>query len=106
VLQVGQELVFSVRLAEGETLAVDDIAKQGFGVSSLPDRDPTVTAFLISFAASASFELLRVLRRVAGTRGMTLALKHKGRRLTISTNDEGLDIGLLSRVMKDFYRDD
>ncbi len=102
---MAHELVFSVRLAEGDTLAFEGVA-EGFTVSNLPDRDPTVTAFLISFTASASLELLLALRRAAGARAFTLAMEHHGRRLTINTDDEGLDIELLSRVMKDFYRDD
>jgi hypothetical protein len=106
VRRVEHELVFSVRLAEGETLPVDDVASESFAITGLPDRDPAVTAFLISFAASASLEVLLALRRVAGSRALTLAMKHNNRRLTINTDDEGLDIELLSRVMKDFYRDD
>ena len=104
---VAHELVASVRLGDGSSLAVDEIAAEGFAVSALPDRDPTVAAFLISFAASASLELLlAALRRVVGSRPITLAMKRNNRRLTIDTNDDGLDVGLLSRVVKDFYRDD
>jgi len=33
-------------------------------------------------------------------------MKRKRRRLTITTNDDGLDVNLLGRVLKDFYRDD
>jgi hypothetical protein len=103
---VQHELVFSVRLAEGDTLSGEESAAEGFAISSLPDRDPAITAFLVSFAASATLQVLLALRRIAGARALTLAMKHKGRRLTINTDDEGLDIELLSRVMKDFYRED
>jgi hypothetical protein len=101
---VRHELVFSIRLADGETLDINGLAGDEFAITSLPDRDPTLTAYLISFAASASLELVLALRRVAHGRTFTLAMKHHGRRLTLTTNDDGLDIDLLSRVMKDFYR--
>jgi hypothetical protein len=103
---VDHELIFSVRVGEDETLAVDSIGSEGFTISRVSDRDPTAVAFLVSFAGSALSELLLSLRRLAGSRSLRLAMKHNGRRLTITTDDEGLDIELLSRVMQDFYRDD
>jgi len=100
------ELVFRVSSADGGISTVHDITGEGFSISGLPERDPMMGAYLVSFAASASLELLLALRRVAGARAFTLAMKHNGRRLTINTDDEGLDIELVSRLMKDFYRDD
>lgn len=98
------ELVFTVRLRDGETLRHGDMADLPFSISALPDRDPTVVAFLVSFAAAASLEALLALRQLAGRRSFSLAMRHNGRRLTITTDDEDLNLEHLSRVMKDFYR--
>jgi hypothetical protein len=85
---------------------VDNLTAEGFAVAIVPDRDPALTSYLIDFAAAASLELLLALRRAARSRAIGLSMKHNGRRLTINTDDDGLDIELLSRVMMDFYRDD
>jgi hypothetical protein len=99
------ELVASVRLAEGEALSFDETNSDVIAITRLPERDPILATFLVSFAASAVVELLVALRRLAGARALTLAMRHQGRRLTIDTDDDGLDMDLLSSVMKDFYRD-
>jgi len=99
------ELVFSVHLAEGESPLVDQFEGSGFDITAVPERDPTLVTFLVSFAATAAVDLLVLLRRVAGPSALKLAMRHNGRRLTIDTDDDGLDVEVLAQLMKDFYRD-
>ena len=105
---MGDELVVTIRLNDGSELpAVDAIGAVEFDVSILPDRDPLVASFSsVSQRLHLSMPSCSRFAEWWDRRNVTIAMKRKRRRLTITTNDDGLDVNLLGRGSKDFYRDD